>query len=134
MSMHVSYTVTHILIYSCNTWLIFPQDFSIPSLYNELRNKIMTNQGMSRWSLSTIKGEVTNIINNPVSNNSFIHIFIYFYINIELKNLKQIMRKEFSAQTCIKNVTAHAKRGNPGFGLNTTLDIDVCYVFIFTTV
>ncbi|XP_053532314.1 cytolytic toxin-alpha [Ictalurus punctatus] len=35
------------------------------SLLNELRTKIMTSMGMSRWSLSTIKSEVTNVVNSP---------------------------------------------------------------------
>ncbi|XP_053471989.1 cytolytic toxin-alpha-like [Ictalurus furcatus] len=35
------------------------------SLLNELRTKIMTSLGMSRWSLSTIKSEVTNVVNSP---------------------------------------------------------------------
>ncbi|XP_053532311.1 cytolytic toxin-alpha isoform X1 [Ictalurus punctatus] len=35
------------------------------SLLNELRIKIMTSLGMSRWSLSTIKSEVTNVVNSP---------------------------------------------------------------------
>ncbi|KAK2818120.1 hypothetical protein Q7C36_022053 [Tachysurus vachellii] len=40
--------------------------FSIPILINELRTEIMTTIGMSRWSPSTIKSEVTNIVNNPI--------------------------------------------------------------------
>ncbi|XP_053085716.1 cytolytic toxin-alpha [Pangasianodon hypophthalmus] len=40
-------------------------DFSMPSLFNKLRTKIMTSMGMSRWSLSTIKSEVTNVVNSP---------------------------------------------------------------------
>ncbi|MCJ8748057.1 hypothetical protein PDJAM_G00160570 [Pangasius djambal] len=39
-------------------------DFSMPPLFNKLRTKIMTSMGMSRWSLSTIKSEVTNIVNS----------------------------------------------------------------------
>ncbi|XP_047658995.1 uncharacterized protein LOC113663839 isoform X3 [Tachysurus fulvidraco] len=38
---------------------------SMPSLITELRTKLMTTIGMSRWSPSTIKSEVTNIVNNP---------------------------------------------------------------------
>ncbi|XP_060717027.1 cytolytic toxin-alpha-like [Tachysurus vachellii] len=40
-------------------------NFSMPSLITELRTEIMTTIGMSRWSSSTIKSEVTNIVNNP---------------------------------------------------------------------
>ncbi|XP_060735607.1 cytolytic toxin-alpha-like [Tachysurus vachellii] len=40
-------------------------NFSMPSLITELRTKIMTTVGMSRWSPSTIKSEVINIVNNP---------------------------------------------------------------------
>lgn len=50
--------------------LYFPQDFSIPSLFDKLRTEIMINMGMSRWSVATIKSEVTNIVNLPVSSNS----------------------------------------------------------------
>ncbi|KAB5513306.1 hypothetical protein PHYPO_G00249450 [Pangasianodon hypophthalmus] len=39
-------------------------DFSMPPLFNKLRTKIMTSMGMSRWSLSTIKSEVTNVVNS----------------------------------------------------------------------
>ncbi|KAF4075279.1 hypothetical protein AMELA_G00232630 [Ameiurus melas] len=35
------------------------------SLLTELRTTIMTSVGMSRWSLSTIKSEVTNVVNSP---------------------------------------------------------------------
>ncbi|XP_047659605.1 neoverrucotoxin subunit beta-like [Tachysurus fulvidraco] len=45
-------------------------NFSIPVLITELRNEIMPTIGRSRWSPSTIKSEVTNIVNNPVSNMS----------------------------------------------------------------
>ncbi|KAK3521065.1 hypothetical protein QTP86_027783 [Hemibagrus guttatus] len=38
---------------------------SMPDLINKIRNKIMTNIGMSRWSLSTIKSEITNTLNSP---------------------------------------------------------------------
>ncbi|KAF4075338.1 hypothetical protein AMELA_G00233300 [Ameiurus melas] len=40
------------------------------SSLNELRTKIMTSLGMSRWSLSTIKSEVTNVVNSPNWNTS----------------------------------------------------------------
>ncbi|KAK2818099.1 hypothetical protein Q7C36_022032 [Tachysurus vachellii] len=40
-------------------------NLSMPSLINHVRTKIMTNMGFSRWSSSTIKSEVSNIINNP---------------------------------------------------------------------
>ncbi|XP_053333631.1 stonustoxin subunit alpha-like [Clarias gariepinus] len=40
-------------------------NFSMPSLFNELRTKIMTSMGMSRWSVSTIKSELTNVVNHP---------------------------------------------------------------------
>ncbi|KAB5523552.1 hypothetical protein PHYPO_G00153830 [Pangasianodon hypophthalmus] len=40
-------------------------NFFTSSLFNELRTKIMTSMGMSRWSLSTIKSEVTNVVNSP---------------------------------------------------------------------
>ncbi|XP_034158235.2 cytolytic toxin-alpha [Pangasianodon hypophthalmus] len=40
-------------------------DFSMPSLFNKLRTKIMTSMGMSRWSLSTVNSEVTNVVNSP---------------------------------------------------------------------
>ncbi|XP_047659001.1 neoverrucotoxin subunit beta-like [Tachysurus fulvidraco] len=40
-------------------------NFSMLSLITELRTEIMTTIGMSRWSPSTIKSEVTNIVNNP---------------------------------------------------------------------
>ncbi|XP_060754949.1 cytolytic toxin-alpha-like [Neoarius graeffei] len=42
-----------------------PWDLSMPSLWNNLRTKLMTRKGMSRWSASTIKSEVTNIVENP---------------------------------------------------------------------
>ncbi|KAF5909296.1 verrucotoxin subunit beta-like, partial [Clarias magur] len=35
------------------------------SLLNEIRTKIMTSMGMSRWSVSTIKTEVSNVVNCP---------------------------------------------------------------------
>ncbi|KAG7315941.1 hypothetical protein KOW79_020807 [Hemibagrus wyckioides] len=41
-------------------------NFSIPILINELRCKILTTIGMSRWSPSTIKTEVMNVVNNPI--------------------------------------------------------------------
>ncbi|KAF5909283.1 verrucotoxin subunit beta-like, partial [Clarias magur] len=40
-------------------------NFSMPSLFNNLRTKIMTTMGMSRWPVSTVKSEVTNVIINP---------------------------------------------------------------------
>ncbi|KAK2818115.1 hypothetical protein Q7C36_022048 [Tachysurus vachellii] len=40
-------------------------NFSMPSLITELRTKLMNTTGMSRWSPSTIKSEVTNIVHNP---------------------------------------------------------------------
>ncbi|XP_027035082.2 neoverrucotoxin subunit beta-like isoform X2 [Tachysurus fulvidraco] len=39
-------------------------NFSIPLLINELRTEITPTIGRSRWSPSTIKSEVTNIVNN----------------------------------------------------------------------
>ncbi|KAK3511061.1 hypothetical protein QTP70_030101 [Hemibagrus guttatus] len=49
-----------------------PSDFistnlSMPSLINYLRTNIVTNMGLSRWSSSTVKSEVANIINNPTA-------------------------------------------------------------------
>ncbi|XP_047659002.1 neoverrucotoxin subunit beta-like [Tachysurus fulvidraco] len=41
-------------------------NFSIPKLINQLRTEIMTTIGTSRWSPSTIKSEVTNIVNDPI--------------------------------------------------------------------
>ncbi|XP_047659636.1 verrucotoxin subunit beta-like [Tachysurus fulvidraco] len=41
-------------------------NFSIPVLINAFRTEIMTTIGTSRWSPSTIKSEVTNIVNNPI--------------------------------------------------------------------
>ncbi|XP_058235785.1 cytolytic toxin-alpha-like isoform X2 [Hemibagrus wyckioides] len=41
-------------------------NFSMPTLINEQRTKIMTTIGMSRWSPSTIMSEVTNVVNNPI--------------------------------------------------------------------
>ncbi|KAM9454714.1 cytolytic toxin-alpha-like [Clarias gariepinus] len=35
------------------------------SLFNEVRTKIMTSMGMSRWSLFTIKSEISNVVNSP---------------------------------------------------------------------
>ncbi|XP_046693712.1 verrucotoxin subunit beta-like [Silurus meridionalis] len=40
-------------------------DLSMPSLFNKIRHKIMSSMGMSRWSLSTIKSEVTNVVSSP---------------------------------------------------------------------
>ncbi|KAF5909282.1 verrucotoxin subunit beta-like, partial [Clarias magur] len=40
-------------------------NLSMLSLFNNLRTKIMTTMGMSRWSVSTVKSEVTNVIINP---------------------------------------------------------------------
>ncbi|KAG7315928.1 hypothetical protein KOW79_020794 [Hemibagrus wyckioides] len=40
-------------------------NLSMPSLINYLRTNIVTNMGLSRWSSSTIKSEIANIINNP---------------------------------------------------------------------
>ncbi|XP_060754950.1 verrucotoxin subunit beta-like [Neoarius graeffei] len=42
-----------------------PWDLSMPSLWNNLRTKLMTSKGMSRWSASTIESEVTDIVENP---------------------------------------------------------------------
>ncbi|XP_017313557.1 cytolytic toxin-alpha [Ictalurus punctatus] len=44
----------------CQPWNLFTSSF-----LNDLRKKIMTSMGMSRWSLSTIKSEVTNVVNSP---------------------------------------------------------------------
>ncbi|XP_058237136.1 verrucotoxin subunit beta-like [Hemibagrus wyckioides] len=38
---------------------------STPDLSNKIRNKIMTNMGMSRWSTSIIKSEIKNPISSP---------------------------------------------------------------------
>ncbi|XP_053471963.1 cytolytic toxin-alpha-like [Ictalurus furcatus] len=40
-------------------------DLSMPYLINNLRTTIMTSMGMSRWSLSTIKTETTNVVSSP---------------------------------------------------------------------
>ncbi|KAF4075259.1 hypothetical protein AMELA_G00232520 [Ameiurus melas] len=40
-------------------------DLSMPSLLNKLRTTTMTSMGMSRWSLSTIKTETTNVVSSP---------------------------------------------------------------------
>ncbi|KAK3510722.1 hypothetical protein QTP70_015973 [Hemibagrus guttatus] len=57
----VSFTFRGKLDVTVDQW-----NFSIPILINELRTKLMTTIGMSRWSPSTIKSEVTNVINNPI--------------------------------------------------------------------
>ncbi|KAL6481770.1 hypothetical protein MHYP_G00098500 [Metynnis hypsauchen] len=44
------------------------------SLFNELRKKIMTNLGVSRWRLSTIESEVSNQPSDTVSNCEWVHL------------------------------------------------------------
>ncbi|GAA6088620.1 cytolytic toxin-alpha-like [Tachysurus ichikawai] len=56
----VPFTVQGKLTVTVDQW-----NFSIPKLINELRTEIMTTIGTSRWSPSTIKSEVKNIVNNP---------------------------------------------------------------------
>ncbi|XP_027035076.2 neoverrucotoxin subunit beta-like [Tachysurus fulvidraco] len=56
----VPFTIQGKLTVTVDQW-----NFSMPSLITELRNKLMTPIGMSRWSPSTINSEVTNIVNNP---------------------------------------------------------------------
>ncbi|XP_060754278.1 neoverrucotoxin subunit beta-like [Neoarius graeffei] len=46
-------------------------DFTMPSLFKKLRTNLMTSMGLSRWSASTIKSEVTNIHNSPMSSRSY---------------------------------------------------------------
>ncbi|KAI5109588.1 verrucotoxin subunit beta-like [Silurus meridionalis] len=59
-SVHFTFRGQLTIVMKGQSWNLF-----MPSHLNELRTEIMTSMGMSRWSLSTIKSEITNVVGSP---------------------------------------------------------------------
>ncbi|XP_027035054.2 cytolytic toxin-alpha-like [Tachysurus fulvidraco] len=57
---YVPFIIAGKIIYAISQW-----GTSVPVLIDKIRNKIMTNTGMSRWSNSIIKSEIQNAVNSP---------------------------------------------------------------------